>query len=196
MLLKYPFMICSLLVTLIFLYDYTMDHLAVIPCNILHQFYQCLESPKIKLVKKTASKMYLSCMPHHILIWKTEMGAHIKLQEEQFETKNEQHKFWNKLTRPNILLHRFLDKPIHLDYGSSILQCFDIGILYTGQSPQMIQNLGVTRKLTWSKFHTEDPQFCSDLWASHLFCAFSWMQVNWYTFLCVRQRTPIIMQKY
>jgi len=75
MLLKYLFKICSLLVTIIFLYDYTMDHPAVIPCNILHQFEQCLESPKVKLMKKTASTMYLSCMPHHLLHTRNRNGS-------------------------------------------------------------------------------------------------------------------------
>jgi len=90
------------------------------------------------------------------------MEAHMKLQEVRFETNNEQHKFWNKLTWPTVLLHRFLDQPIHLHYVSSILQHYDIGIIHTGQGPQMFQNLGVTRRVIWSKFHSEKPQFWSD----------------------------------
>jgi hypothetical protein len=89
------------------------------------------------------------------------MGAHIKLQEEQFETNNEQR---NSETSSLGLLHRFLDQPIHLHYVSSILQHNDIGIIHTGQDPQTFQNLGVTRKVIWSKFHAEEPQFWSDLW--------------------------------
>jgi ferredoxin-fold anticodon binding domain-containing protein len=75
------------------------------------------------------------------------MEGNIKLQGEEFETNNKQHKFRNKLSRPSVLLHRFLDQPIHLHYVSSILQRYDIGIIHIGQGPQMFQNLGVTRRV-------------------------------------------------
>jgi hypothetical protein len=60
-------------------------------------------------------------------------------------------------------------------------------IFYTSRSH--LEFLG-SRRVTWSKFHTEDPQFWSELWTSLLSGTFCSLHFNWYT-----GKTAIIVQK-
>lgn len=50
------------------------------------------------------------------------------------------------------------------------------------------------RRIIWSKFLAENPQFWSDPWTLPLFGAFCSAHVNWYTFVYLR-KTAIIVEK-
>jgi len=52
-----------------------------------------------------------------------------------------------------------------------------------------------SRRVTYNKFHAEDPHFWSDPWTLFLSVAFCSVHVNWYTFLYVRAGTAVSMLK-
>jgi hypothetical protein len=64
------------------------------------------------------------------------------------------------------------------------------------QSPWNHTQILGSRRVTWSTFHTEDPQFCSDLWTSLLPVVFCSVRVGWHTVLYIRGKLQLLCWKH
>jgi len=61
------------------------------------------------------------------------------------------------------------------------------------QNPRSHLQILAARSVTCKKFHTQDSQYWSELWAVLLLGGFGLVHVNWYKFLYVRKKFEIMI---